>query len=199
MPARFPTPLLYAGLVDKAQITQSLFLDPVNEAMSIVRRYQEGKGFRGYVKERMALIAPVALLIGVTSLACAAASVLYLGGTRSFLVLLAILLVPVILAGSTFVQAFLFAAWLEGRALQRALRRKPAVTGPITARLHQAGIALGSAPPVPWVLAALFLGLPLAMLWAVVPKLAFVLIALHVIMPFAFAHLETRLEARLGL
>lgn len=184
--------------MDKAQIAQSLLLEPVNEAMNIVRRYQDGKGFRYYVKERMVLIAPIGMLMFFTSLACAAATVLYLGGTRSFLVLLAIFLVPVILAGSGFVQAYVFAAWLEGRALQKALHRKPRVSGPITARLHKAGIDLGSAPPVPWILAALFLGLPLAMLWSVVPPLAALLIGLHVIAPFAFAHLETRLEARLG-
>ena len=182
--------------MDKAQIqiAQALFLDPVNEGMNIVRRYQEGKGIKAYVRERMALIVPIGLLAFVTSLACAAATVLYLGGTRSFFVLLAIFLLPLVLAGSAFVQAYMYAAWLEGRALQKALHRKPAVTGPITARLLKAGIDLGSAPPVPWVLAVLFLGLPLAMLWVVVPKLAFLLIALHVIAPFAFARLETRLE-----
>jgi hypothetical protein len=181
--------------VDKAQIAQSMFLEPVNEAMSIVRRYQEGRGLKAYVRDHMALIAPVVLLMAVTSLACAAATVLYLGGTRSFFVLLAIFLVPIVLAGSAFVQAYVYAAWLEDRALQKALRRKPVVTGPISARLHEAGIDLGHVPPVPWVLAALFLGLPFAMLWAVVPKLAVLLIALHVIAPFAFARLETRLEA----
>ena len=176
--------------VDKAHIAQSLLLDPVNEAMTLMRRYQEVPGFRYYVKERMALVAPIGALIFVTSLACAAATVLYLGGTRSLLVFLAILLVPVVLAGSAFVQAYIYAAWLEGRALANALHRKPRAMGPITARLHKAGIDLGSAPPVPWVLAVLFLLLPLAMLWVVVPMLAFVLIALHIAAPFAFARLD---------
>jgi hypothetical protein len=176
--------------MDKAQIAQALFLDPVNEALSLYRRYQEGKGFKGYVTERMALLVPIGLLMAVTSIACAGATVLYLGGTRSFLVLLAILLVPFVLLGSAFVQAYVFLSWLEGRALAKALHRRPKPAGPITAKLLEAGIDLGSWPSVPWVLAALFLLLPLAMLWLVIPKLAFLLIVLHVAAPFAFARLE---------
>src|SRR5262245_62217934 len=137
--------------VDKAQIAQSLFLDPVNEAVSIARRYQEGRGLRAYVRDRMALIAPMVVLMAVTSLACAAATVLYLGGTRSFFVLLAIFLVPIVLAGSAFVQAYIYASWLEGRALQKALHRRPVITGPISARLQKAGIDLGRGPAVRWV------------------------------------------------
>lgn len=181
--------------VDKAQIAQSLLLEPVNEAATLVRRYQQVPGFRTYVRQRTALIAPIAILILVTSMACAAATVLYLGGTRSFFVLLAIFLVPIVLAGSAFVQGYVFAAWLEGRALAKALHGKSAAHGPVTTRLHKAGVDLGAAPPVPWLLALLFVVLPLAMLWAVVPMLAFVLIALHVIAPFAFVRLESRLEA----
>ena len=126
--------------MDKAQIAQSLLLDPLNEALSLYRRYQEGKGFKHYVTERMALLLPIGLLMAVTSIACAAATVLYLGGTRSFLVLLAILLVPFVLLGSAFVQAYIFLSWLEGRALAKALHRKPKSAGPIAAKLLEAGI-----------------------------------------------------------
>jgi hypothetical protein len=180
--------------MDKAQIAQSLLLEPVNEGMTLMRRYQEVAGFRGYVRDRMALVAPIGVLVGVTSMACAAATVLYLGGTRSFLVLFAILLVPIVLAGSAFVQAYVYASWLEGRALAKALHRRPKVTGPITAQLHKHGIDLGSAPRVPWALAVLFLVLPFIMLWQVVPNLAFILTALHILAPFAFARLEARFE-----
>ena len=176
--------------MDKAQIAQSLLLDPVNEALSLYRRYHEGRGFKSYVTERLALLVPVGLLMAVTSLACAAATVLYLGGTRSFLVLLAILLVPFVLVGSAFVQAYVFLFWLENRAIAKALHRRPRPAGPISAKLLEAGIDLGSRPPVPWALAALFLLLPLAMLWLVIPQLAFLLIALHVAVPFAFARLD---------
>jgi len=171
-------------------MAQALLLDPLNEGLSLLRRFQEAQGFHGYVMERMAILAPIGLLMVFTSLACAAATVLYLGGTRSALVLLAILLVPFILAGSLFVQAYVFFSWLEGRALAKALHRKPRALGPIAARLHKAGIDMGSMPPVPWVLAAIFLYLPLGMLVLVVPKLAFAIIALQVLAPFAFARLD---------
>lgn len=167
--------------MDKAQVAQTLLLDPVNEAMSLVRRYKEGKGFRGYVRERMKFLVPIGALMFVISVGCAAATVLYLGGTRPILVLFAILLVPFVLIGSFFVQAYTFAAWLENRALSKALHRKPPVTR---------GIDLGTLPPVPWLLAALFLGLPLLMLFAVVPGVALALILLLVAAPVAFARLD---------
>ena len=176
--------------MDKAQIAQTLLLNPLNEGMGIVRRFQEGHGFRGYIMERRALLLPVGLLMVLTSLGCAAGTVLYLGGTRSILVLLAMLLVPFILAGSFFVQAYVFASWLEGRALAQALHRKPKPAGPITTRLRKAGMDLGAMPPVPWVLATLFIALPLAMLFSVAPQLALLLVALHVAVPFAYARLD---------
>lgn len=176
--------------MDKGQIAQSLFLNPLNEGMSLVRRYQEGRGLRTYVQERMPLLVPVGVLIAFTSLAFAAGTVLYLGGTRSVLVLFAMLLVPVVLAGSFLVQAYVFASWLEGRALARALQRKPRPAGPITMRLRHAGMDMGTMPPVPWVLALLFIALPFAMLFEVAPMFAALLMLLHIAAPFAFARLD---------
>jgi hypothetical protein len=176
--------------VDKGQIAQSLLLDPLNEGMNLVRRYQEGQGFKSYVQERIKLLVPIGLLMAVTSVACAAATVLYLGGTRSVLVLLAMLLVPFVLIGSAFVQAYVFVSWLENRALAKALHRGPPAAGPIAARLRKAGIDMGAMPPVPWVLAAIFLVLPLIMLASVVPKLAIALIVLQIAAPVVFARLD---------
>lgn len=180
---------MLAGM-DKAQIAQFLLLEPLNEGLSLARRYQEGQGFRAYVKERMALLVPIGLVMLLTSIACAAGTVMYLGGTRSALVLLALLLVPFILAGSFFVQAYVFASWLEARALTKALHRRPPRPGPIGARLLKAGIDMGAMPPVPWVLAALFLAGPLAMLAAVSPALAAALVALHIAAPVLFARFD---------
>jgi hypothetical protein len=177
------------GAMDK--FAQSLFFAPVNDALGIVRRFEEGRGLKTYVMERMTLVAPIGALIVVTSFACAAATVLYLGGTRSLFVLLAFLLVPFVLAGSLFVQAYVFASWLEGRALAKALHRKPAPPrGPISIRLRKAGIDMGEMPPVPWLMVTLFLALPLAMLLAVVPDFAAVLILLHLAAPVVFARLD---------
>jgi hypothetical protein len=171
------------------RIAQYLLFGVIQDAMDLVRRFQEGQGFRGYVRERTALLVPIGLLVLLTSIGCAAATVLYLGGTRSLLVLLALLLVPFVLVGSLFVQAYVFASWLEGRALAKALHRRPP-PGAIAARLRKAGIDMGSMPSVPWALAALFLVLPLAMLASVVPMLAWTLIALHILAPVVFARLD---------
>lgn len=176
--------------MDKAQIAQSLFLDPFNEGMNLVRRYQDGQGFRGYVKERSALLAPIGLLILFTSIAFAGALVMYLGGTRSFLVLLSMIVAPFVLIGALFVQAYIFVSWLEARALALALHRKPRATGPLSALLLKHGIDMGSMPRVPWVLAGLFIVLPLAMLWLVAPKLALGLVVLHIAAPIVFARLD---------
>ena len=176
--------------MDKAQITQSLLVDPFNEGVNLVRRYQEGQGFRAYVKQRGALLAPIGLLILATSIACAGALVMYLGGTRSFLVLLSMIVAPFVLLGALFVQAYIFVSWLEARALAHALHRKPRASGPVSALLLKHGIDMGSMPPVPWVLAGLFLVLPFVMLWLVSPKLALGLVVLHIVAPVVFARLD---------
>jgi hypothetical protein len=172
------------------KVMQFVLLGVVEDALNLVQRFQEGQGFKSYVLERLRLIVPVGLLILITSIGCAAATVLYIGGTRSALVLLAILLVPFVLLGSFFVQAYVFAAWLETRALAKALHHSPAAAGALAAKLRKAGINVGSIPPVPWALAALFLLLPLAMLIIVVPKVGIALVALLIAAPVAFARLD---------
>ena len=176
--------------MDKAQIAQALLLDPLNEGMNLVRRFQEARGFREYIQERTKLLAPIAVLMALTSLACAAATVMYIGGMQPILVLLSLLLAPVILAGSAFVQVYIYLSWLENRALARALRRPLQPGGPIRAQLRKAGIDLGTLPRVPWLLAIVFLFLPLSMLVVIVPRVGFTLVALHILAPFVFVRLD---------
>jgi hypothetical protein len=180
-----------ANRVQSAQqkVEQHL-LGVVQEALNLVQRFQEAEGFRAYVLGRLWAVVPIGLLMILTSLACTAATVLYLGGTRPLLVLLAMLLVPFVLVGSLFVQAYAFFSWLESRALARALHRKPR-PGPLaTWLMRKLGVDMGSFPPVPWVLAAIFLLLPLAMLLMVAPKLALGLIVLLMLAPIVFARFD---------
>lgn len=183
--------------MDKAQFAQSaqsmaqaLLLEPVNQGMSLMRRYEDGRGFRDYVRSRTTFLAPIGLLMAVTSLACAAATVMYLGGLRPLFVLLSLLLAPLILAGSGFVQAYIFGFWLENRAIAKALHRAPRPAGPITMQLHKAGIDLGTRPPVPWVLAIVFLILPFWMLFAIAPGVATLLLLLHIAAPLIYARFD---------
>ncbi len=153
--------------------TNALLFEPLKEGSNLVHRLQESAVFRAYVTRRLGLIVPAGLLMAVTSLACAASTVMFLGGTRPMLVLLAMLLVPFVLVGSFFVQAYSFLSWLESRALAKTYTR------------HTAGL-----PQVPWVLAVLFFFLPLAMLVVVAPKPALALIALLVATPFVYMRFE---------
>ena len=177
------------------KVAQYAFLGAFDDALNLLQRYSDGGGFRNYVRERMKLIAPIGALMALTSLSCAAATVLYLGGTRPMLVLLSILLVPFVLLGSFFVQAYVFGFWLENRALAKALRHSPAGTGAIAARLRKAGINVGSMPPVPWVMAALFLLLPLSMLVMVTPWYGILLVVLLFAAPAAYVRLEDKMLA----
>ena len=148
--------------------------DPLKDALSLVNRFQESELFRRYVESRIWLVAPAALVVLFNSLACALGTVLFVGGTRSALVLLALVLAPFVLAGSALVQGYLLLAWLEGRALSRSLG-------------HPARLRI---PASAWLLAAGFLGLPLGMLLATAPGIALGVIALLVAVPAAFAWLD---------
>jgi hypothetical protein len=172
------------------KIAQYVLLGVLQEALNLLHRFQEGEGFRAYVLRRMRLVVPIGLLMLLASLACAAATVLFIGGTRPLLVLLAILLVPFVLVGSLFVHAYVFFSWLESRALAQALHRKPA-RGSVAAWLRQKlRVDMGSLPPVPWVLAAIFLFFPLAMLVMVAPRLGLGLILLQVLAPILYARFD---------
>ena len=172
------------------QKVEQHLLGVANDALSLVRRFQEAPGFRAYVLERLAFVVPIGVLMALTSIGCAAATVLYLGGTRPLLVLLAILLVPFVLLGSLFVQAYVFFSWLESRALAQALPRKSR-RGPVSAwMVRKLGVDMGSLPQVPWVLAVIFLLLPLAMLVAVAPKFGLGLVVLLVLAPIVFARFD---------
>ena len=88
-------------------------------------------------------------------------------------------LAPFVLLGSFFVETFVFFSWLEGRALAQALGRR-----------SRTPFDFGAMPRVPWVLAALFLGLPLLLLAAVSLTAALVLILLAVLIAAAIARFD---------
>lgn len=159
------------------RVAQYLLFGVLQDAVNLAHRLQEGAVFQRYVLSRLPLIVPACLLMVLTSVACAAGSVMFLGGTRSLLVLLAMILAPFVAVGSLFVQAYVFFSWLENRALARMLA-------------HRAPGHMGNLPAVPWVLAAIFLVLPLAALVAELPKLGLALIVIQVLAPIAYARLD---------
>ena len=165
--------------------------DTLSDARGLLQRFQQSEGFQRYVNSRTAFIAPMGLLLLITSVAFAAASVVFLAGTRVWLGLPALLLAPFILIGSLAVQLYVLFSWLEGRALALALGHRVAKRSPAAAWIAKNLRAeMGAAPQVPWVFAAIFLAVPLAMLTAVSAKAAIALVVLHVVSPILYARFD---------
>jgi hypothetical protein len=162
------------------------------KAQSLAHRYREVDGFRFYVQERVVLLLPAVLAIALISLACAIGVVVFLADHHSLLTLIGILLLPVVLAGSFLVQAYVLFAWIEGRALAHELRmrHRPRPGAPARWLMRKFGLDMGPFPPVPWLLTALFVALPLALLMATWWSFALVAIFIGVVTPIAYAKLE---------
>ena len=166
-------------------------LGPLEDAISLARRYRDVDAFRDYVGERAHLVIPALVLIGVAAIACGLVPVMALVGTSAVPALAGLLLTPVVLVGSLFVLGLVFFSWLEERSLARSLGRR-------RHREHKAmrwirkklGADLGRAPRVPWLLAALFVGLPFALMLSLAPLIAAILLPLLVAAPIAFARLD---------
>ncbi len=164
----------------------------VQEARNLAARYAASDAFRGYINHRKHLVIPALLLILAIALSSTVASVVFAAGTRPLFVLIALILAPVLVLGSVFVQAYVFFAWLEGRALARMLAHRPkAARGKaaawVAAKLHA---DLGDPPPLPWAMAALFVLAPMAILAYVAIKLALALIVLAVLAPILYSRFD---------
>jgi len=162
------------------------------KAQNLVHRYREVDGFRFYVQERMALLLPAVLAIALISIACAIGVVVFLADHHSLLALIGILLLPVVLTGSFLVQVYVLFAWIEGRALAHELRMRHRPPPGASAKwlMRKFGLDMGPFPPVPWLLAALFVALPLGLLVATWWSFALVAIFVGVMTPIAYAKLE---------
>jgi hypothetical protein len=145
-------------------------LETLNAGYGLYERFIRGGVFRPYLMSRLQIALPAVLLIVVLALASTAAAVVFVGGMRSWLVLLALLAAPFLLLGNLAVQLYVFLSWLEIRAVARP------------------GQAF--APPVPWLLAALFVLVPFCVLLFVSWPVALLLGLGMAAMPFAYARLD---------
>ena len=180
-PGRQPAPRRPAApSAVQAKIAQYLPLEKtLRDAWKLAQRFQQAEGFRAYLRRRLPLVVPTAALFLLISIACAAATVIFLADRHALLALPAMILAPFVLVGSLFVQAYVFFAWLEGRALTQALGRR-----------KNAKLDFGQLPRVPWALAGLFLVLPLMVLAAVSKATAVVLILLAIGITVLFARFD---------
>jgi hypothetical protein len=166
-------------------------LGPFEDALSLVRRYREVEVFHNYVDERARLVIPALVLIGATAVACGMVPIMALVGTSAVSALAGLLLMFVMLIGSLFVLGLVFFSWLEERSLARTLRRRTARESRAMRWMRKKlGADLGRPPRVPWLLAAVFVALPFALLLSLAPLIAAILIVLLVAAPVAFARLD---------
>ena len=173
-------------------IERLLPLQTLSDAQDLAIRYKKVEGLQIYVRERKRLVIPAVVLIVIISIACAAGVVVFLAETYSLLVLPALLLAPVILVASLFVQMYVFFYWLENRALAQALGHRPKAARGVLAAwlLKKLGVDMGTPPPVPWILAAVVLFAPLVMLAFVELTAVLVLIVVAILMPILFARFD---------
>jgi hypothetical protein len=162
-------------------------MDVFTEARNLAQRYEKGDAFRIYVHARLALVAPVLVLFAAISIALGL-GLFGVMGTSGFGVFIAMVFVPIVLLGSFAVQAYLFFAWLELRALEPMLKHGVAPAHPNwIAKLRT---RLGKPPPIPWIAAAVLLGLPLLLLAAASLKAALLVVVAAVLTPVVYALLD---------
>ena len=170
-------------------IVRFLPLQTLTDAQNLAHRFHDVDGFRLHVFERRKWVSAALLVMALIGIACAIGVVVFPADHHALLALIGILLLPVALVGSFAVQAYVFFSWLEGRALASALgnrhRAAPGATALWLSRKF--GLDMGPFPKVPWVLAAIFLFLPLGLLAASWPSVAAVVILFGIVTPVAFA------------
>jgi hypothetical protein len=162
-------------------------MDIFTEARNLVQRYEKGDAFRLYMQKRWPLIIAPLLLFLAFSLA-AGLGLMGLAGTSKFLGFLAILVAPVIIVGSLFVQVYVFFSWLELRATGRMAHHdpRPAKAG----WLWELQSRLGKPPPVPWLPVTVFVVAPFVLLALASVKAASVLLALAILMPVVYSFVD---------
>ena len=158
----------------------------INAGLGLVERYRRGAAFRGYVKRHGVEIVLAILVAVAIALACTGATIVFVGGTRPWRVFLALIAAPIVLLGNAGLLLYLFFSWIEGRAVT-----SPQPHGRLGAWIRaKLGANLGAPPPVPWLLVALFIGLPfLMMLWLSWPT-ALVLLVLAAALPILYARAD---------
>ena len=173
-------------------IVRFLPLRTLKNAQDLVQRFREVEGFRLYVHERRAMVIAATLVIFLISIACAVGVVVFLADRHSLLALLGILLLPVVLAGSFVVLAYVFFSWIEGRALARELghRHRPPPGAYALWLSRKFGLDMGPVPPVPWLLAVLVVIVPLALLAAVWLSAALTVTLLGIVIAVLYAKFD---------
>ena len=157
-------------------------MDVLTEARNLSQRYAKGDAFRRYVRDRGTLVLPMLAVFFAISIALGL-GLFGLMGTHHLGVLLAMVLLPFVLFGSFALQAYVFFAWLELRALA-----PPVPPGtPLQARL-------GKPPEIPWVACAILVFAPFLVLIFASLTAASLVLVVAVLIPIVYTLLEPRFQ-----
>ncbi len=166
-------------------------MDILNETQNLWQRFQHGDMFRHYLRERLLLVVPAVVIFLVFSVATTAGTVITLGGTRSILVLVALVTAPFILVGSLYAQLITFFLWLENHAIARATHHKAHTAKQEIADTLAGLVKLGRGfSPIVLAVGAALLLVPLAFLASLSASVAFLLLVAVAATPFAYSLLD---------
>ena len=166
-------------------------LDILTETQNLWQRFQHGGAFRAYLRHRMHLVIPSLIVFVAYSVVTTAGTVIALGGTRSFLVLVGLLSAPVVLVGSLYFQIFVFLLWVENRAIAHATRHVPhTVKRDVAATASTLGAVFKQFPLWAQAVIGAFLLVPLAFVAYLSPAIALLMIVLLVAVPAGYAALD---------
>ena len=173
-------------------IVRLVLTDTLDDARALLRRFQEVDSFNSYVHERMPLVLIAMLIMFLISIGCVMGIVTLLPDMHWVFVLPLLLLLPIVLAGSFFIQVYVFFSWLEGRSMERALApRHKAPRGALATWIRtKLNLDLGPFPSVPWLPAAILFIAPLLMLASSWRNAAVAFVILGILMPIAYALLD---------
>jgi len=172
------------------RILRIALLDPIGEALALLRRVQSNEKFQSYLRERRLYALPLVAGVVIAALALAWGALAFIGRAGTFLtVLTAVVFALIVLFGSVLVQAVVALSWLEGRSLAKLQEhRRARDRGPAARWIAQRfRIDMGPPPRVPWIPALVLFVLPAAMLLSVAPALAAGVAALLLVAAIIYA------------
>lgn len=173
-----------------SRVLRYALLDPLDDARNMVRRLQRNEMFQRYLRERWVHAVPLVAGIALGGLALSGGAMVFIMRANSLLALMAtIVFVPIVLAGSLWVQGYLLLSWLEGRSLAKLREhRRAGERGPFARWVaRRFRIDLGPLPEVPWIPALAFFVLPAAMLAAVAAPVAAGLAVFQIVAAIIYA------------
>ncbi|MGQ0544841.1 MAG: hypothetical protein ACT4P3_05830 [Betaproteobacteria bacterium] len=163
----------------------------VEDALALAARFRDAEGLSRHAVQRKPLLQGASAALGLLGLGCGAGVFLFFAGLSNWTALPGVLLAPLAAACSLAVIFYVFFSWIEARALAQALGHRTSQASFVETWLRKRLRAdLMARPQVPWLAAALFVGLPFALLALAAPIAAVVLLLVGIATPVVYARLD---------